>query len=202
MSRDIFIGDVHGCYDELLALISKLNIDPAHDHLYLCGDMINRGPKSLEVMEYLLDNPWIQCILGNHEYYYLQGEKKSFLALDEQFAKKRKSIRSYLKALPTYIETESWILVHAGLKPGGIQSTPEVDRFTLRTLDDGRPWHHAYRGEKVVIYGHWAIQGLTHSNNTWGLDSGCVYGGQLNALILPEMNIVSESAHQVYHQPT
>lgn len=184
-----------------MALISRLDVDPDRDNLYLCGDMINRGPKSLEVMEFLLENPWIKCILGNHEYYYLKGKKKSFPVLDKEFGEKSTPIKEYLNSLPYYIETESWILVHAGLKPGGISQTPEIDLLTMRYLEDGRPWHDAYGGEKTIIYGHWALQGLRHHNNTWGLDAGCVYGGQLNALILPEETIVSENAQKVYFQP-
>jgi predicted phosphodiesterase len=198
VSRDIFIGDIHGCYDELIALINRLDVHPEKDHLYLCGDVINRGPKNLEVMEYLLENPWIKCVMGNHEYYYLKGKKKRFAKLDAEFGDRKDEIKNYLKQLPTHIETDSWLLIHGGLKPGGLEDTPEKDLVTLRTLKDGRPWHHAYNGSKTVIYGHWSLQGLTHSNNTWGLDSGCVYGGQLNALILPEKRIISEKAKMAY----
>lgn len=41
MKRTLFVGDVHGCYDELIALMEKVKLNP-EDHLYFCGDLINK----------------------------------------------------------------------------------------------------------------------------------------------------------------
>lgn len=48
------MSDIHGCYDEFIALLEKIAFNHQHDQLYLVGDLINRGPKSLAVMEYLM----------------------------------------------------------------------------------------------------------------------------------------------------
>ena len=44
------IGDVHGCYDELIALLAQVEFDPSTDTLWLTGDLVARGPGSLEVL--------------------------------------------------------------------------------------------------------------------------------------------------------
>ena len=47
------IGDVHGCYDELIALLAQVEFDPRSDTLWLTGDLVARGPGSLEVLRYV-----------------------------------------------------------------------------------------------------------------------------------------------------
>ena len=54
MEKIFAIGDIHGCYDQLLALIEKIPIDFAHDTLVFIGDYIDRGPHSVEVVDYLV----------------------------------------------------------------------------------------------------------------------------------------------------
>ena len=60
----IVIGDLHGCYKTFLALLEKL---PKGEDIYLVGDLIDRGHRSREVIQYLIDHPEIKCVQGNHE---------------------------------------------------------------------------------------------------------------------------------------
>lgn len=62
----IFIGDVHGSYDELLKLINKINYDPLKDHLIFVGDLVAKGPKSIEVVQ-LIRSLGASCVRGNHD---------------------------------------------------------------------------------------------------------------------------------------
>ena len=64
-SRRIFIGDVHGHYDGLMRLLAMIDPD-ASDQVYFVGDLIDRGPKSAQVVEFVRQGPY-QCVLGNHE---------------------------------------------------------------------------------------------------------------------------------------
>ena len=66
--RKIVIGDVQGCLDELKGLLDKLDFDSSKDQLIFLGDLVNRGPKSLEVLEFLYSMD--HCVvntLGNHD---------------------------------------------------------------------------------------------------------------------------------------
>jgi bis(5'-nucleosyl)-tetraphosphatase (symmetrical) len=62
------IGDIQGCYDSLQLLLEKIDFDPKNDTLWVAGDLVNRGPKSLEVLEYLYSiKESVVIVLGNHD---------------------------------------------------------------------------------------------------------------------------------------
>ena len=61
------VGDVHGCYDTLMALVKKIQFNPANDTLYCVGDMVGRGPKPLDVLRYILNTANVYVTLGNHD---------------------------------------------------------------------------------------------------------------------------------------
>jgi bis(5'-nucleosyl)-tetraphosphatase (symmetrical) len=101
------------------------------------------------------------------------------------------------------------LIVHGGIEPG---CTPEESDVRLlckiRTWDgQGKhlnrqgidsPWYQFYHGDELVVYGHWAEQGLTIRKKTIGIDSGCVYGRSLTAISLPDRTIHQVAAKQVY----
>jgi bis(5'-nucleosyl)-tetraphosphatase (symmetrical) len=74
--------------------------------------------------------------------------------------------------------------------------------MTIRTVvtkdKQTKPWHFYYLDKKLVIYGHWSVQGLHRTKNTVGLDSGCVYGKQLSAYCLEEDLIYQINAKKCY----
>lgn len=217
MRRQIFVGDVQGCYAEFCDLLKLLQVRPESDALHLVGDVINRGPGSDAALEYLLKNPKVRVVMGNHEWNFLQlksveqGLANPDLAKTTALLQKRWTTYFELMASwPSYIEAEDWIMVHAGLWPDpDPEKTPLKQRLKLRTLPreaggielEGQPWYHHHRGHKMVIFGHWATNGLVHHGRMRGLDSGCVYGGRLSALVLPEDEIVSVPARQRWYDP-
>ena len=66
--RHFVLGDIHGKFKELNILLDKINYDPASDNIYTVGDMIDRGPDSVEVLDFFILNESNYSILGNHEH--------------------------------------------------------------------------------------------------------------------------------------
>lgn len=117
------IGDVQGCYDELIALTNKIKFDPDKDKLIFAGDLVNRGTKSLEVLNFCIKNKKsINAVLGNHDLYllYLIEHKKRNKSLKKILnADNIVKIHKWLKKLPLLlkfeINNESFWISHAGI---------------------------------------------------------------------------------------
>ena len=206
MSRTIFIGDVHGCFHELKSLEKKLAIGDS-DKVILLGDLINRGPYSAKTIQHVFKMGY-QCVCGNHDLKYRWQYRQLNTNYHKIYKKIDKKAHEWYMHLPFYIEENDYIAVHAGLAPGfNLDKTDKLILTRIRTWD-GRgddldndndpPWYHLYKGEKKVFYGHWALQELNIQKKTFGLDSGCVYGGELTAYILEEEKIVQVQALKVY----
>ncbi len=199
--RKIFIGDVHGCFEELQLLLEKVKWNKDQDDLNFVGDLINRGPKSYDVLKFAKEHATL-CVRGNHEENFLEylEAKKSHKPIYEELKHKLstnlKTYVKWLKELPYYVEEDQFILVHAGLTPGKTaQESRREDLIRIRTWDgkgentnsrENPPWYQFYQGKKLIIYGHYAIEGLKIRENTIGLDSGCVWGKELTAMVLSE----------------
>ena len=105
----------------------------------------------------------------------------------------------YIKSLADFLLKRRFLVVHAGLVPGGHPSQSSIDQLVhirhwengkMCSQNAGRPWHEYYEMEKLVIYGHWARQGVLEKRNSLCLDSGCVYGRQLTGVLLPSRTLV------------
>ena len=213
--RKIIVGDVHGCLEEVKSLLKLVKWNAKRDRLIFIGDLINKGPFSYEVLKYVKKLK-ADVILGNHELNFLKAiDQNSLLSplLEDLKIKmeKEKSLDqwlSWIESFPLFIEEEDFLAVHAGLAPHQHPSETSAHILTrIRTWDgEGRnldqethpPWFEFYRKEKLVIFGHWAKKGLIMRENAIGLDSGCVYGKELSALILPERKIFSVKAKKKY----
>jgi bis(5'-nucleosyl)-tetraphosphatase (symmetrical) len=206
--RTILIGDVHGCLDELRALLSKLAPTSA-DRIILLGDLINRGPDPVGTVRYVAEHDF-ECLMGNHEHEYLRHRltEEKYRNLYEALGP---DLHRWIKARPLYIEDEHFLAVHAGLQPGRHpRDTRPGLLLNIRTWDGSGgdlsdpanpPWYEFYHERRPVFYGHWARQGLNLRENTIGLDSGCVYGRYLSAYVLESGELVQIPAGRVYYVP-
>jgi len=105
------IGDVQGCFDELQQLVAQFKFRKEADRLWFVGDLVNRGPKSLQVLRFVkeLGNRAV-VVLGNHDL-HLVSEHEGLGAPD------RKELVDWLRTRPMMHVEGSWAMVHAGLLP-------------------------------------------------------------------------------------
>ena len=119
------VGDVQGCYQELEELLTKCGFEKGNDHLWLVGDLINRGPENVAVLDWIINTPNVTSVLGNHDLHFLAialGRKKQTKGdtLDDLLESPRRDIYiDYLRNLPLIHTTagNGKVLVHAGLPP-------------------------------------------------------------------------------------
>lgn len=119
------IGDLQGCYDTLRQLLDLLRFDPAHDRLWFAGDLINRGPQSLQTLRFVSGlGPAARTVMGNHDLHLLAvahgGRKGRRDTLSEILAAPdRDALLDWLRRQPLLLETAdgSAAVLHAGLPP-------------------------------------------------------------------------------------
>lgn len=209
MNRIIVFGDIHGCAEEWRELVLKINPLP-QDRLIAVGDLIGKGPDTRGTLDFAHSLPNLTCLTGNHELHFLKAWKSGKLEdLTKDYQKRvlqelgpdLDEYMQWIESWPFYLDLKECLIVHGGIRPGiPLEKQSLEDLTNLRNLEDGRPWHEAYQGKKPVIYGHWARQGLCIKENSIGLDSGCVYGKELSAVILPERKIVQVRARKTYQE--
>jgi hypothetical protein len=218
VSATIVIGDVHGCVDELAALLSACG-RRKEDRVVLVGDLVAKGPDSHGVLA-LVRECGASSVLGNHD--------ASLLRLHERLlaGEPLPAGRAEQLALARTLDDDDWALlaslpywlrlpelgalvVHAGLAPGVALEDQDRDMLlNMRTIDaQGRPsrrpdggvlWGALWPGPELVLFGHHASAGLQRHPHAIGLDSGCVYGRELTAYVMPEGRFVSVPAKRQY----
>ncbi|MBS1213034.1 MAG: diadenosine tetraphosphatase [Proteobacteria bacterium] len=250
------IGDLQGCFAELQCLLERIDFDPGRDRLWFTGDLVNRGPQSLETLRYIKGlGPAAVSVLGNHDLHLLAvasgisrtKHKDTFGAILS--ADDRDELLHWLRHRPLLHCEGGFYLIHAGLPPQWDMETaaerahevedvlrgpnwrellarmygnePAVwsaelagfDRlrfitncFTRMRYCDERgalefhekcrpgsqkeglfPWFQAPGRRSAgarIIFGHWSTLGFHAENGCVGLDTGCLWGGELTALRL------------------
>lgn len=213
MSRTVVVGDIHGCYDELLALVELVGLRES-DRLICVGDLVTKGRKSREVLELFIKDPRLSSVVGNHdrallEYWKGERKKKHLKPSQRKCAKELKDERerytAFFDTLPGYIDLGSHVVVHAGLRPGITLEEQSLDDLTaLRTLGPdrenrtGTPWYDVYDGDKTALFGHWPSATPRRGPHAIGLDTGCVYGFKLTAYVVETGEFHSVPALRTY----
>ena len=196
------IGDIHGCYYTLINLFEKIKNECSQ--VFTVGDLIDRGHYSKEVVQFCIDNN-IMPVRGNHEdmlinaienssenyakkeqdidlYFYNGGDKtqKSYINSREKkdFDVLEKELQmnghlKWIKSLPLKYESKVLVISHAGIIEGGDEQTILWNRDIPTRLD------------KLQIFGHTSIEEVDCVEEYFvNIDTACVYGNKLTALIL------------------
>jgi serine/threonine protein phosphatase 1 len=175
---DVYVvGDVHGCFGALQRLFSTLDVTD-DDLVVFVGDLVRKGPDSKAVVRTVREHDNLLSIRGNNEEKLLRGEKTldSLSAVDME----------YLRSMPVAISWADGIVVHGGIDPRKPLAEHDVDDVqNTRSLTDdsyGRPfWWDEYAGDRTAFFGHTVLADPVVREHAIGLDTGCVYGGDLTA---------------------
>ena len=119
------VGDLQGCFDEFTNLLDLVEFDESEDHLWLAGDLINRGPDNLGVLEFVMSMKNIVIVLGNHDLHFLaiargKAQPRSDDTLDDLLQSRRlPDYIAFLREKPLlHLDPASnTLMVHAGLPP-------------------------------------------------------------------------------------
>ena len=216
MSNNLIIyGDIHGCYNEFISLRKKIN--PNKNDIEICvGDIITKGKDSIQVLKHLQKHN-IKSVLGNHEdklVRYLEHQsfdKKNPISLDED---ERNIIRNldkkdieFLKSLPLFLKYENITILHGGLQNhlnlNDITKKEKSKILRMRYIDTennyiayGKEdntsifWADLYDGNQgFIVYGHQWFKEAKINKNAIGIDTGCVYGNKLSAVVFKNSDV-------------
>jgi len=208
MSRTIVVGDIHGCYDELMELIDKVSLKD-DDLLIALGDIVDRGNKSKEVYTYLKNRPNTIVLMGNHERKHKNGVLSYAQDIVKvQFGKDYDDLLRWLDTLGYYYETDEAIIIHAFFehdkalndqKEEVLCGSTSGDRYLESKYPPNTHWTDFYNGSKPVIYGHHVVGHTPKvANNTYGIDTGCCHGDYSTAIELPAFTIHQVKAKKDY----
>ncbi|RNL82712.1 polynucleotide kinase-phosphatase [Halostreptopolyspora alba] len=192
------------------------------------GDLVDRGPDSPGVLRLVMGMVAAGdalCVAGNHENKLVRalrgrnvrlahGLAETLEQLDAEPAEFRQAVLDFCDGLISHyvLDNGDLVVAHAGLKEeyhgrasGRVRSfalygetTGETDEYGLPVRS---PWAKEYRGRATVVHGHTPVPEAEWVNNTICLDTGCVFGGRLTALRLPERELVDVAAEHTWYEP-
>ena len=203
----LIMGDVHGCYDELAELLANEGINKENTCVVFVGDLVNKGPKSAEVVEFVMSNGWYS-VRGNHDEVCLRERMLASSSGESPIEKYKWVINmkeesaEWLQDLPYAIKIPSRniVVVHAGLLPDTPLEEQTTDIYLhircvkraeaesgwVWTKDfndtEYKLWGSKWTGPEHVYFGHDARRFLQQYEHATGLDTACVYGEHLTGV--------------------
>ena len=196
------ISDVHGMYDKFLAMLELIHFSDK-DELYILGDVMDRGPKPLEIIDYIINHKNIHLIKGNHEsmfteyfeegslsLWYMNGGNATHSQIVQRDYLYEESLYKYIKRLPYYMVVDNFILTHAGVFFPEKYNDMTVEEFLSWQDEETSLWSrsniHSTKSFKdyKIICGHTPVQSINnnyddvkiiHTPGHIYIDCGCCF---------------------------
>lgn len=179
----IVIGDIHGCYNTFMALLEKL---PKDEEIVLCGDMVDRGPKSKQVVEHVMNEPRISTVLGNHELFVIMARAEPMDSEIWRANGGRETSKSYgshlppdavvdwMETLPLYIQKDGIVVSHSAI--GNVWGTDESKSI----FEDTILWSRDLKAKPMPdglmnVFGHTPMGWPMIEDTAYCIDTGCVF---------------------------
>ena len=218
--RRIVIGDVHGYYDGLMTLLEAI-APGSEDQVYFLGDLIDRGPMSAQVVEFVQQSSY-QCLLGNHEQMLLDvlastGTSSSQAEQAWLYSGGYATVTSYKEAtipqkhldwmlsLPKYLDLGDVWLVHAGVDPKMPSAEQTAEQFCW-VREEFHSMREPYFPDKLIIIGHtitFTLPGVSAGKLAQGagwldIDTGAYHpkSGWLTGLDITNSQVYQVNVHQ------
>lgn len=195
--RDLVVGDIHGAFTKLQHALDAIDFDPSRDRLFSVGDLVDRGPESDHVIDWL-DKPWFHAICGNHDfmtwrralgvpYRDVDHRRHGGEWLDGLVPHAQRAVGEGLAVLPLALEIETARglvgLVHAdcpfddwrdlqdALRTGTVNAN--VANSCLWSIERCRRQYHGHvAGVHAVVHGHMTIESPQTLGNVVFIDTG------------------------------
>ena len=190
--RDFAVGDIHGCFTALLDALDRVGFDPAADRLFSVGDLVDRGPESATVLDWL-SRPWFHAICGNHDFMVWRAalgdpypdvdfRQHGGLWLKALPAARQAAIGEVLRTLPLAMEVETadgligivhadcpvphWPQMHDDLPDWAI----DCCLWSRERFLSGRT--EATGGVRATVHGHTTLPAPAVLGNAYLIDTG------------------------------
>lgn len=202
-------------------------IPPEGRKAIFIGDLCDRGPKNMEVLRLVMnmhDDGNALCVPGNHDVKLLKklrganvqvthGLDITVTQLEQESDAFKEKVKKFIDGLISHyvLDDGKLVVAHAGIKEkyqgrgsGKVrnfclygETTGEIDEYGLPVR---LKWAEEYRGRAKVVYGHTPASEIQSLNNTYCIDTGCVFGGTLTAYQYPENEFVQVPALKQYYE--
>ncbi|HKO57796.1 MAG TPA: metallophosphoesterase, partial [Thermoanaerobaculia bacterium] len=186
--RYLFIGDIHGCIEELRDLLDLAALG-ADDLVVSLGDIVRKGPDALACARLIRERGG-RAVLGNNEDKLLRNPFRRIV--------QNRELMRYVSKLPYVLDFPAIGVraVHGGVLPDGRLNRKIAT--TLRWLKRGKRgwepsgqkqkpgevfWAEVWDGDRLVVYGHTPRKEPRIDRKAIGVDTGCVYGGKLTGVL-------------------
>lgn len=205
-ARLIFVGDIHGCFDELAELLER--VAPAgNDIVVSVGDVVTKGPAAARCLDLWRARGYL-AVRGNNEEKLLEQANPllRFFAVENRDVLRRGDLLRYISSWPLVLDfpAAGVTAVHGGFLPNMRVTAEEVQRERevvvqlrwIRKKNGGWVsvpkekkkksdvlWSEKWKGNRLVVYGHTPVREPKVDKYALGLDTGCVYGGSLTAAV-------------------
>jgi len=214
----LVVGDIHGCFDELMDLLSQVSFNKEEDVLISVGDLIDRGPKIKEVMDFVRSLPHFYSVMGNHEDKMLRlfrgtpvkiahGLQKT---VDSYGGKIPQEVADWVRDWPLILRVPDGYVVHGGFDPLKLpEEQSKSDCIFMRYYgganyfdsEGGTFWYKLWPEDAPrVFFGHDPHTDGPNYNNICHLDGGAVFGGYLKGWWSKDKVVYFASAKEKYSQ--
>lgn len=211
----VCIGDIAGQYDAFIRLVAKL---PKDEPIILVGDLVDRGPKSRQVLDWVQKTPNVRAIRGNHEdllidyvnnrhrydrgLYHRNGGDATLACYGDDDKEELFKHVAWLESLPLYIEEDGFFISHAPIS--SLRSIDEAKAFTAEEIkgypkESGLLWNRDEPIERpgvIQVSGHnaqWSLKMFGDPSNPWAISLDDSWANKLTAYDTKTKQIYQES---------